>query len=52
MEWTQAESGIERITSAVRDHGKEAMIGAAIVGTAALSLGRVALYYHRKRQAE
>lgn len=52
MDWAQAESGMGRITSVVRDHGKGAMLGAAIVGTAALSLGRVALYYHRKRQEE
>ena len=46
-----AEDGVGRIAAVVRGHGREAMVGAAIVGTAAASIVPVALYYHRKRQA-
>ena len=40
-----------RFAAAVRGHGREAFLGAAIVGTA-YSLGRVAWYLYRRRQEE
>lgn len=44
------EVGLERVTASVRMPGRNTMLGAAIVGTAAVSLGRFALNYHRRRQ--
>ena len=41
----------ERLGNAVREHGKEAFVGAAVLGTA-FSLGRVALHYYRKRHPQ
>lgn len=45
------ESRRQRIAAAVRGHGKEAVLGAALVGTA-FSLGKVAIYFYRKRHHE
>ena len=45
------ESRRQRIAAAVRGRGREAVLGAALVGTA-LSLGRVAIYLYRKRHEE
>ncbi len=50
LDWSQAEESVGRIAAVVRGHGREAIVGAAIVGTAAASIVPVALYYHRKRQ--
>jgi len=46
--WDEAD--LERIMAGVRLPGRNTVLGAAIVGTAAVSLGRFALSYHRKRQ--
>ena len=47
-----AEVSIERVANTVRLPGRNTVLGAAIVGTAAVSLGRFALSYHRKRQEQ
>lgn len=47
--WTDA--SLERVVASVRLPNRNTMLGAALVGTAAVSLGRFALQYHRRRQA-
>ncbi len=47
-----SEVGLERVAASVRMPGRNTVLRAAIVGTAAVSLGRFALNYHRKRQEQ